>query len=554
MTAPDRPSTRLSSFELFADLPAEEAVALDSALTEKRLPQGKDVFREGEAARYCYFLLEGRISIWHRRGNQEEQVKVLEGGEMFGEEAVLGLSRRYASAYTETGAVVLRISAEEIRNRLRALPKASRLLRTVARGRRLVRGVSFSWLAPDETVFLATRKAGALLVPNLAPPILLGLLGLAGFAVIRHQGWPDWAYLIAGAGLLAALAYGAWSTMDWSNDYYLLTNRRIVALRRVPLIYDDRQEAPLDMIQSVAVASTVNQRAFGFGDVVVRTFTRPIVFQSVPDPNAVAGLIESIWKRWQQDREEDDREEIGRLLAERLNKQESGEASLEETEIPAAPEANPSGAAAGAPGASLSGMQTRIEAGNVVIYRKHRFFLFRNMFLPILLALLGIPLGAVVSAGILPVDRLLGYGLVAGVVVAGLAWSAYEYLDWSNDLYQVTPEQILALHRKPLGDEERRAAGLENILSLEYDRPSLLARILNFGTVKATVGQLSFTFDEVDDPVHVQEDIFRRMESKKKRASDDQRRQRREEIADWIETYHNLTRRDAGGEEIKEQK
>ncbi len=551
MTPTDRALTRLSSFELFADLPVEEVAALESALTEKRLPQGKDVFREGEAARYCYFLLEGRVSIWYRRGDEEEQVRVLEAGEMFGEEAILGLERRHASAYVESDAVVLRISSAAIRDQLRALPKTSEVLQTVAHGRRLVRGVSFSWLAADEAVFLATRKTNVLLVPSLALPVLLGLLSLAGFAVIYQQGWPGWAYLVAGAGLLAAVVYGAWSAMDWSNDYYLVTNRRVVALRRVPLIYDDRQEAPLDMIQSVAVTSTINQRTFGFGDVVVRTFTRPIVFQSVPNPNTVARLLETIWKRRQQVQEQDDREEIGRLLADRLNMQESGEASLEETEIPEG--GNPSSPMIGVSAASMSGMQTRLETGGVVTYRKHRFFLFRNMFLPILLSLVGIPLGVVVREGILPIDRLLGICLVIGVVLAGMVWSAYEYLDWANDLYQVTSEQILALHRKPLGNEERRAAGLENILSLEYDRPSLLARLLNFGTVKATVGQVSFTFDEVGDPVHVQEDIFQRMESKKKRASDSQRRQRREEIADWIETYHNLTRKEGDENKPKEQ-
>jgi hypothetical protein len=80
-----------------------------------------------------------------------------------------------------------------------------------------------------------------------------------------------------------------------------------------------------------------------------------------------------------------------------------------------------------------------------------------------------------------------------------------------------------------------------------------LARLLNFGTVKATVGQVSFTFDEVGDPVHVQEDIFRRMESRKKRTADSQRRQRRDEIAVWIETYHNLTRKDPGEDEAEER-
>jgi hypothetical protein len=541
--------SRLSSFELFADLPAEEIAALESALEERRLPKGKDVFREGEKARYVYFLLAGRISIWYRHRNEEEQVRVLEAGELFGEEAILGAGIRTASAFVEEDSSVLRIPQSALRERLRGLPMTAGVLRNAARGRRLVRGRSFSWLTPEETVYLATRKTNFLLIPQLAPSVLLGFLSLAGFFVIRQEGWPDFAYFIAGAGLLIALASGAWSAMDWSNDFYLVTNRRVVALRRVPLIYDDRQEAPLDMIQSVATESTVNQRAFGYGDVIVRTYTRPITFQSIPDPRAAMRLIETIWKRRRVREEQDDREEISRLIASRINKNESGEASLEETEIPAAG----GSAAAAQPAAALGGMQTRIEQGGVVTYRKHQFFLWRNIFLPVLLLLCAVPLSVVVMARVLPLDAVIGIGLAAGVFIAGAGWTAYEYLDWANDLYQVTPEQILALHRKPLGDEERRAAALENILSLEYDRPSLLARLFNFGTVRASVGQVNFTFEEVGDPVHVQEDIFRRLEAKKRRAADSRRRQRREEIADWIETYHNLTRPEAGGTDAKEQ-
>ncbi|MBN1440763.1 MAG: cyclic nucleotide-binding domain-containing protein [Anaerolineales bacterium] len=550
MAADDHSEPRLSSFELFADLPAEELSALESAMEAKRLPQGKDVFRQGEPVRYCYFILEGRISIWHRLGEQEEQIRVLEAGEIFGEEAVLGAARRHASAFVESDAAVLRISSAAIRDSLRNLPKTDEMLRAVARGRRLVRGASFSWLDPDEAVFLATRKTNFLLVPSLALPILLGFFSMAGFILVFRQGWDGWAYLVPGAGVLAALVYGFWSALDWSNDYYLVTNRRIVALRRIPLIYDDRQETPLDMIQSVAVTSTVNQRAFGFGDVAVRTFTRPIVFQSVPNPNAVARMVETIWKRRQQAQEQDDREEIGRLLAERLSQRQAGEASLEETD--SSTPAMPPGSGPEAPSGSLGGIQTRVESGNVVTYRKHRFFLVRNTFLPVLLSLSAIPLGAAANAGILPIGPAAGMLTAAGVMLGGAAWAAYEYLDWANDLYQITPDQILALHRRPLGDEERRAAGLENILSLEYDRPSLLARLLNFGTVKATVGQVILVFEEVGDPVHVQEDIFRRMESKKRRMTESERRRRREEIADWIEAYHHLARPESEDFEQKE--
>jgi hypothetical protein len=550
MIPSDRPPSILSSFAMFADLPADEISALEKALEAKRLPAGKDIFREGETTRYCYILLTGSVSLWYRRGDEEEQARILEPGEIFGEEAVLGLERRHATAYTESEIDVLRVTSPTLLPLLRTLPATSEVLTTIARGRQLVRGGSFSWLTPEEAVILATRKTNFLLVPGLALPVFLGVLSLIAIPVIHSQGWPGWAYLVAGAGLLFSLGYGAWSTLDWSNDYYLVTNRRVVALRRVPLIYDDRQEAPLGMIQSVTVSSTIDQRTFGFGDVVVRTYTRPIVFQSVPNPHGVARLLESIRKRSLKNQAQDDREEISRLLAERLNKNPVKEGSLEESELPSG--ANPSAPVSGESATALGRIQTRIEQDGIVTYRKHRFFLFRNLFLPLLLTLLGIPLAVVILRGILPIGGLWGAGLVIGILLAGVTWSAYEYLDWANELYQITPEQILALHRKPLGDEERRAAGLENILSLEYDRPSLLARILNFGTVKATVGQVSFTFDEVGDPVHVQEDIFRRMESKMKRVSDSERRQRRGEIADWIETYHSLTRKETGGDEPRD--
>ncbi len=532
------------SFPLLADLPPEEAAALETLFEEKQLIQGKDVYRESEPARYFYYLLSGTISLWHRHGSKEEQVRLLVPGEVFGEEALLGLPRRHATAYVESEASVLRASSESLNARLRFLPAASEILCTVARGRRLVRSVIFPWLEPDEAVFLATRKSNILLFPSLAAPVLLGLVSLASIPLIHFRLWPSWAYALSAAGILFSVAYGIWSAVDWGNDYYLITNRRVVAIRRVPLIYDDRQETPLSMIQSVSVSSSLRQRSLGYGDVVVNTFTRPIVFESIPHPAAAARLLEKIWKDRRQTEQRKEREEITRLLGERLSGGETPGLRREET--------GSSLEADRPPAETLGAMQTRLVNGETITYRKHQFFLFRNLFLPAMLAVFGVVLGVLNSAGIFPIDRSSGTAIAAGVLLAGLLWAVYEYADWANDLYQVTPDQILALHRKPLGDEERRSAALENILSLEYDRPSILARMMDFGTVKATVGQVSFTFDEVSDPIHVQEDIFRRMETKKKKAAQLQHHQRSEEIADWIETYHHLTRGETDGETEKE--
>ena len=47
-----------------------------------------------------------------------------------------------------------------------------------------------------------------------------------------------------------------------------------------------------------------------------------------------------------------------------------------------------------------------------------------------------------------------------------ILWWVYQYLDWRNDIFQVTPDQILDIDKKPFGSEERRAAPLENILAM----------------------------------------------------------------------------------------
>lgn len=201
--------------------------------------------------------------------------------------------------------------------------------------------------------------------------------------------------------------------------------------------------------------------------------------------------------------------------------------------------------------ATIGRTQTRFEHAGIVTYRKHIFFVARDTFLPVLLVATGVGLALFSLVGVFPIDRALGMGIGMALALAGSVWGLYEYADWANDLYQATPDQILAIHRKPLGDEERRSAALENILSLEYDRPGMLARLLNFGTVTATVGQVNFTFNQVQDPVGVQEDIFRRMETKRQRRAAGQRQERREEIATWIETYHHMTHPDSSDAEEK---
>jgi hypothetical protein len=139
-------------------------------------------------------------------------------------------------------------------------------------------------------------------------------------------------------------------------------------------------------------------------------------------------------------------------------------------------------------------------------------------------------------------------GILAGtcfpsLVVLGyiglFLWLLYRYLDWNNDIYQLTPDQILDIERKPLGEERKKSAPLDSILSLEHTRVGIIRLIFNFGDVIIFVGQTPFLFYGVKNPDQVQQDIVSYVEARRRKKEDDASARERERMLDWFSTYHN---------------
>jgi hypothetical protein len=127
-------------------------------------------------------------------------------------------------------------------------------------------------------------------------------------------------------------------------------------------------------------------------------------------------------------------------------------------------------------------------------------------------------------------------------------------MDWSNDQYQVTPEQIVDLDKKPFGTQSRNAAQLENILGTEYQRIGILGEIFNYGTVYITVGGSKLAFENVIDPASVQSDIDRRREARQAKQAAAKVAAERERMAEWLATYHLNAEQLRREEEKKNQK
>ena len=183
----------------------------------------------------------------------------------------------------------------------------------------------------------------------------------------------------------------------------------------------------------------------------------------------------------------------------------------------------------------------RTEVNGVITYRTHWFVLFRKIIFPtfaifILLFLLSINGGELFS--IFSQQRLL---IVFGIIALGVtSWWVYQFVDWRDDYYVITSDQLVDVNRKPLGLEDRRSAPIKNIQSVEYKRIGVFGLLFNFGTVFIRIGDAEFTFDYVHNPSQVQKEIFDRYTELMKAEKSTQTERERMRMAEWMEAYHHI--------------
>ena len=105
-------------------------------------------------------------------------------------------------------------------------------------------------------------------------------------------------------------------TVDWWNDTYVLTEDRILDIVRVPILYMQKTEAPLVMIQNITATTTLLGGILGYGSVEVETagWTRAIVFENVWHPHSIPPIIfariEELKEREQEKQKEEQAEDL----------------------------------------------------------------------------------------------------------------------------------------------------------------------------------------------------------------------------------------------------
>ena len=559
-------STRLSflkKIHLFFGLEEDDLVSVADELTESFYPEGSVIFSQGSAADNFYLIYTGSVKVVHESKDKARILGILVAGDYLGDIALLEKRRRYATGFANTDTLLLILSRESFYKLLKRAPHLRANFELAVRSRELANSLHFKWLTPDEVVYFMARKHPIVFYKKLFLPLIFAVIPL-GFL---------WAWLtytpliiVALAGIVSAIwlvLWIIWLAIDWRNDYYIITNRRVVWLEKVVAVYDSRQESPLNTIQSVDVETGPLGRVLDYGDLIVRTFIGRMLFDNVSHPYQAQRMIQEYWGRTQDQATSQAKEEMKNAIRRKLGISLPQKPKVESINPEAAPKQG--GISPLVSSIAANFLNVRIEKGGTVIYRKHWYVLFRQAWIPILLLAaiggtflyrmyqLAISTDEFVSfEGGVSIDAWSGALIIIFFVL--VAWLVYDVVDWSNDIYLVTNEQIVDLYKKPFGTESRNAAQLENILGTEFKRVGIIASLLNFGTVLINVGGTIFSFEGVRDPASVQLDIDSRRAARVQKKAESEVAAERERMAEWLAAYHQNVERFRQEENDQKQK
>lgn len=536
----------IKKIHLFSDLSEDDLNDVAQALTVEPHKAGDHIIEQGSRGDSFYIVYKGYVRVMRKKEKREEILSQLVPQDYFGEEELFRKRVRTATIVAVTDCQLLVLHRSKLDELMKRVPSFKPTFDVVISSHKLWRSLHFKWVRPDEAVYFLARKHIIMLWRSLLAPAILLLFPLGvlwwGLRTVTAS-----VIAIALVGLLVNLGWLVWRAIDWSNDYYMVTNQRAVWVEKVIGIFDSRTEAPLGTVLSVGVETDTLGRIFGYGNVVVRTFVGRIDFKYVSHPRYAAQMIEEYWRRTKEFALRAEKDAMKDAIRKRLN-------------LPIPPKVEPPVVESTKfsprrrPGvlrlALANFFKLRLEEGETVTYRKHGFILLQQIWQPSVLIL--ILLIAIVWR---LVEAVNGAGPFFNTVTdlmiffffIFLGWWIYQYVDWSNDIFQVTPDQIVDIDKTPFGPEERRAAPLENILSTESKRIGILGNLFNFGTVYISVGGSKLEFQDIFDPNTVQSDIDRRRMARIAAKGAAQAAAERERMAEWIATYHR------GSEEFRKE-
>lgn len=520
----------------FSDLDQATLLKITPFLEKTTVAPGVVIYEQGQDAGALCFILVGEVELTLAGKKGQRTLAYLKAGDRFGEDALSGSHRAQTKSQAKSRTILVRIRRENIAKVAEVSPVLQRLFVLLRRSYQLQVRLTFPWHHPAETLYLITRRHPFFLWSRVVPILLVtfaGTGGLSALAITAKGGDVFWLIL----AVLVALAGGlicAWAAMEWSNDYFVLTRDRVLMQRLMVGFFDSRSETPMTAILSTGKDATFFGRMIGFGVVTARAYTGDLRLKQLPDPDLVLALLEHRRKSLLTEQRREEQAAMHSMLQKRIDPETARMSPpgpvFRDQKVPV----NYYTGTFSDLVAKFFGLRTEKEGA--ITFRTHWWILLKRTTLPFLFVLLVLALVIARFTGAFTLNVFLMVFAAIVLLIFGVCWWLYNFVDWKNDVYIINGDQLIDVNRRPLGSEDKRSAPVKNIQTVEYSRMGIIALALNFGTVRIQIGNEELTFDNVYKPSEVQIEIFNHLYE----FNEHMKKFERKRMVDWISTYDDI--------------
>jgi len=544
----------LRSYSLFRDLSEPQLDLVMEQLEESSQPQGIEIYKAGTEANRLYFIYEGQVQLLMKRRGQEEPFMILAAGDIFGWEACAKGEAYQLTAKAGSPVILLSLSFTSLTSLIRQMPVLDQRLGIRAESYQMALKVPLIWRGPEEALYYISRRHPAFLLVRILPPLMTGIVVLFILVALYYGNRisTQTLLILSGVSSIFGLAWLVWEYVDWSNDYSIITSRRVVFQEKIVWLYDARREALISAIRSVDMRTDQIGLILGYGNVIVHTFAGDVILERLKHIKDVAQLLEEQRRHTIKAIAQDDKRSFKETMRQRLHPSGEPPPPEPEPELSARPRKPAKPVYLRPSRKNLFNM--RFEENGVVTYRTHFIHLIARVWFPILvltgLAVLGIA-GLVYQPSILTSPSTRSFILWASAFLALIVslYTLYQTEDWRNDIFIISDEKIVDRNKKPLGREELKEAMLGNIDAVRFVQHGLAGLAFNYGTVFIRVGVAELTFNDIYNPSDVQHELFRRIAEREHRHQQDAMRIERDRVANWIEAYNEVIEEEDQGPE-----
>ncbi|MCB0205390.1 MAG: PH domain-containing protein [Anaerolineae bacterium] len=597
--------------QLFRDLQPQHWDDLLSITGWEHVPSNLDVVRQGEHGSKLYVLAAGTAHVYTRDVSDREMPQYLlsEGvNDFFGIHVMLS-DDRYTATVRSTqsplsgdtlldGSDWLTIQQSDLEFLIRSNKERwehTVLGTTVLKG---PVGKEYPWLKQDEEVMLVTRRHPIWLWGRvvLAFVISYGFVALVAiFDRLFKMDISTLAYVMA--LLVPLIPLLLWFLVDYFNDYYVVTNQRLVRRDQVLLISENRVDAMMERVQDTDLRTRLIGKILNYGDLNISTAATGgvIRFSMLPSPVKVQALIATLQDQRKAYLQAEERENLRHMMLKKLKIRlipvYPPRVLPEGTTVP--PVVNPIAAFFHRifnpfqrffrwlwrlPVATYiwlislvsenAGEEVRREREakkkrlaeedpDTVVYRKHPWFLIRAAAIPLItLSLTGLIIlvpGKFIESLDLP--RIIQVPLGLWIIVC-IFWMWFRIENWRNDRYILTRSHIIDIYALPLGlREDVKQAAWDKVQNASYVIPRFWANLLDFGTVyvetAATFGTIDFI--HVPHPAAVQQEVFLRMEIARQASEAKAKAAQQSVQLEALELYHTYQTDQENGTQAQSQ-